>query len=249
MMPPAPTRHDSSGSPVSPRSAVPDVAVFSAKAYDRQFLDAANGDGICRLHYFEAALDADTVGLAAGHAVVCVFVNDVADAGVLTTLAQGGTRLLALRCTGFNNVDLAAARAVGIRVVRVSTYSPYSVAEHAVALLLALVRRIPRAWYRTRDGNFTLDGLLGFDLHGRTVAVVGTGRIGALVARLLWNPDVDIRAELADFLSGYYEEAGPHIAAYIDLMHDELIDLLDRPAHGQTRGGEGLGGQLHALDQ
>ena len=185
MMPPAPTRHDSSGSPVSPRSAVPDVAVFSAKAYDRQFLDAANGDGICRLHYFEAALDADTVGLAAGHAVVCVFVNDVADAGVLTTLAQGGTRLLALRCTGFNNVDLAAARAVGIRVVRVSTYSPYSVAEHAVALLLALVRRIPRAWYRTRDGNFTLDGLLGFDLHGRTVAVVGTGRIGLAFARIM----------------------------------------------------------------
>ena len=143
MMPPAPTRHDSSGSPVSPRSAVPDVAVFSAKAYDRQFLDAANGDGICRLHYFEAALDADTVGLAAGHAVVCVFVNDVADAGVLTTLAQGGTRLL------------------------------------------ALVRRIPRAWYRTRDGNFTLDGLLGFDLHGRTVAVVGTGRIGLAFARIM----------------------------------------------------------------
>ena len=164
---------------------VPEVAVFSAKAYDRQFLDAANDQGICRLHYFEAALDADTVGLAAGREVACVFVNDLADAEILKALAAHGTRLLALRCTGFNNVDLAAARAHGVRVVRVTTYSPYSVAEHAVALLLSLVRRIPRAWYRTRDGNFTLDGLLGFDLHGRTVAVIGTGRIGTEFARIM----------------------------------------------------------------
>ena len=164
---------------------LPDVAVFSAKAYDRQFLDAANVPGVCRLHYFEAALDDDTVGLASGHAVVCVFVNDRADAAVLAALAAKGTRLLALRCTGFNNVDLAAARAHGIRVVRVRTYSPHSVAEHAVALLLGLVRRIPRAWYRTRDGNFTLDGLLGFDLHGRTVAVIGTGKIGLVFARIM----------------------------------------------------------------
>ena len=171
------------GAPAARR--VPDVAVFSAKAYDRQFLDAANDAGVCRLHYLEAALDADTVGLAAGREVACVFVNDVANADILKTLAANGTRLLALRCTGFNNVDLAAARAHGIRVVRVTTYSPYSVAEHAVALLLSLVRRIPRAWYRTRDGNFTLDGLLGFDLHGRTVAVVGTGRIGTEFARIM----------------------------------------------------------------
>ena len=132
------------GAPAARR--VPDVAVFSAKAYDRQFLDAANDAGVCRLHYLEAALDADTVGLAAGREVACVFVNDVANADILKTLAANGTRLLALRCTGFNNVDLAAARAHGIRVVRVSTYSPHSVAEHAVALLLSLVRHIPRAW-------------------------------------------------------------------------------------------------------
>ncbi|HMN77036.1 MAG TPA: 2-hydroxyacid dehydrogenase [Burkholderiaceae bacterium] len=170
----------------SPRArGVPDVAVFSAKSYDRQFLDAANREGICRLHYFEAALDAETVGLAAGREVACVFVNDLADAGILNSLAANGTRLLALRCTGFNNVDLAAARACGVRVVRVTTYSPYSVAEHTVALLMSLVRRIPRAWYRTRDGNFTLDGLLGFDLHGRTVAVIGTGRIGLAFARIM----------------------------------------------------------------
>lgn len=180
---PTPSPQHVAGAP--PAAHVPDVAVFSAKGYDRQFLDAANDQGICRLHYFDAALELDTVGLAAGHEVACVFVNDRADAAVLAALAAHGTRLLALRCTGFNNVDLAAARAQGIRVVRVSTYSPHSVAEHAVALLLSLVRRIPRAWYRTRDGNFTLDGLLGFDLHGRTVAVVGTGRIGVEFARIM----------------------------------------------------------------
>lgn len=184
-MPTAISKRESSRSPTGSSPGVPDVAVFSAKAYDRLFLDAANGEGVCTLHYFDAALDADTVGLAAGREVVCVFVNDLANAAILKTLAANGTRLLALRCTGFNNVDLAAARTHGIRVVRVSTYSPYSVAEHAVALLLSLVRRIPRAWYRTRDGNFTLDGLLGFDLHGRTVAVVGTGKIGLAFARIM----------------------------------------------------------------
>lgn len=184
-MPTASFKQESSESANERQPGVPDVAVFSAKAYDRQFLDAANNKGVCRLHYIDAALDADTVGLAAGREVACVFVNDLADARILKTLAAHGTRLLALRCTGFNNVDLAAARACGIRVVRVRTYSPHSVAEHAVALLLSLVRRIPRAWYRTRDGNFTLDGLLGFDLHGRTVAVVGTGRIGIEFARIM----------------------------------------------------------------
>ena len=184
-MPHAQPTLDPNDSTAAQKHGIPEVAVFSAKAYDREFLNAANEQGTCRLHYFDAALDATTVGLAAGRAVACVFVNDLANADILKTLAANGTRLLALRCTGFNNVDLAAARAHGIRVVRVSTYSPYSVAEHAVALLLALVRRIPRAWYRTRDGNFTLDGLLGFDLHGRTVAVVGTGRIGTAFARIM----------------------------------------------------------------
>ena len=147
-----PDRH-----PTMQSSRAPSVAVFSTQAYDRQFLDAANAGNTCRLHYFDVALDADTASLAGGHEVACIFVNDRADGDVLKTLAAGGTRLLALRCTGFNNVDLAAARACGIRVVRVSTYSPHSVAEHAVALLLALVRRIPRAWYRTRDGTLIED--------------------------------------------------------------------------------------------
>jgi D-lactate dehydrogenase len=133
----------------------------------------------------EASLGPDSVALAAGHEAVCIFVNDVANAGVLTALRAGGTALVALRCTGFNNVDLEAAARLGLKVVRVVDYSPYSVAEHAVALLLAINRKTHRAYNRTRDSNFSLDGLMGFDLHGKTAAVVGTGKIGRVFARIM----------------------------------------------------------------
>ena len=160
------------------------VAVFSAKRYDREYLDAANAAGH-ELRYYEAPLDGESVGLAAGHDVACIFVNDMCDPGVLAELQRGGTRLLALRCTGSNNVDLAAATRLGIQVVRVTEYSPYSVAEHAVALLLAVNRKIHRAYNRTRDSNFALDGLMGFDLHGKTVAVIGTGKIGRVFTKIM----------------------------------------------------------------
>ena len=161
------------------------IAIFSAKRYDREFLDAANAAAGHGLRYFEAPLDAESVGLAAGYGAVCIFVNDTCDADVLAALHRSGTRLVALRCTGFNNVDLPAAARLGIQVVRVVDYSPYSVAEHAVALLLATNRKIHRAYNRTRDSNFALDGLMGFDLHGRTVAVVGTGKIGRVFAKIM----------------------------------------------------------------
>jgi len=161
------------------------IAVFSAQPYDRQFLDAANAAEGHELHYFEAALGPESVALAAGFQAVCIFVNDVADASVLEALHAGGTGLVALRCTGFNNVDLAAASRCGLKVVRVVDYSPYSVAEHAVALLLTLNRKTHRAYNRTRDSNFSLNGLMGFDFHGKTAAVVGTGKIGRVFARIM----------------------------------------------------------------
>jgi D-lactate dehydrogenase len=120
-----------------------------------------------------------------GHGAVCIFVNDRADATVLEALGRGGTKLVALRCTGFNNVDLKAAQALGIKVVRVVDYSPNSVAEHAVALLMAVSRKIHRAYNRTRDFNFSLEGLMGFDLCGKTVAVIGTGKIGRVFAKIM----------------------------------------------------------------
>ena len=160
------------------------IAVFSAKRYDRDFLTAANANAGHQLRFFDAPLDLDSVALAAGYEAVCIFVNDKADAEVLKALAAGGTKLVALRCTGFNNVTKAAA-ALGLKVVRVVTYSPYSVAEHAVALLQAINRKIHRAYNRTRDSNFALDGLMGFDLHGKTVAVIGTGKIGCVFTKIM----------------------------------------------------------------
>lgn len=160
------------------------VAVFSTKSYDRRFLEAAN-DGRHELIFYEPRLNRETGRLADGADAVCAFVNDVLDAEVLQQLADGGVRVIALRCSGFNNVDLSAAQRLGLRIVRVPAYSPYAVAEHTVGLILTLNRKIHRAYARVREGNFLLEGLLGFDLHGRTVGVVGTGQIGALVAKIM----------------------------------------------------------------
>ena len=163
------------------------IAVFSTKPYDRRFLEAANAaaGGEREFTWIEARLDAATARLAEGHEVACLFVNDRADAAALQVLAAGGVRLLALRSAGFNHVDLAEAKRLDIAVGRVPAYSPEAVAEHAVALILALNRKIHRAYARVREGNFSLEGLLGFDMHGRTVGVVGTGQIGVVFARIM----------------------------------------------------------------
>jgi D-lactate dehydrogenase len=159
------------------------IVMFSTKPYDRRSFEAANqGHDI---HYLEPRLAPETAPLAAGARAVCVFVNDDLSAPVLRALHEGGTRLVLLRCAGFNNVDLKEAARLGIAVARVPAYSPHAVAEFTIGLLLSLVRGIHRAYQRTRDGNFALEGLLGFDLHGRTAGVIGTGKIGALVARSL----------------------------------------------------------------
>jgi len=161
------------------------IAVFSTKSYDREFLDAANAEHRHELTYFAPRLSEETAPLATGFPAVCAFVQDRLSRDVLTTLAAGGTRLVALRCAGFNNVDLPAAAECGLAVVRVPAYSPYAVAEHAVALMLTLNRKTHRAFNRVREGNFALEGLLGFDFHGRTVGIVGTGQIGGVLARIM----------------------------------------------------------------
>ena len=160
------------------------VPVFSTKPYDRQFLDAANRDGRHELVYFDARLSCETAALARDAGAVCAFVNDELNRRVLQELASLGVRLVALRCAGFNNVDLAAARELGIAVGRVPAYSPHAVAEHTFALLLTLVRKTHRAYNRVREGNFSLEGLLGFDLAGKTIGIVGVGAIGSVVAQI-----------------------------------------------------------------
>lgn len=161
------------------------VAVYSSKSYDRDYLDRANADGRHAFTYLESRLDLDSAAAAQGFPALCLFVNDSADATVLEQLAAGGLRLIVLRCAGFNNVDLEAAQRLSVRVARVPEYSPHAVAEHTMALILALNRKIHRAYNRVREGNFALQGLLGIDLHQRPVGLVGTGRIGACLARIL----------------------------------------------------------------
>lgn len=161
------------------------VAVFSTKGYDRQFFQAVNAQHNHELVFFEPRLDPKTAPLAANFPAVCIFVNDIANAETLKMLAANGTKLLALRCAGFNQVDLKAAADLGITVLRVPAYSPYAVAEHTVGLILMLNRKLYRAYNRVRDDNFALDGLMGFDLHGCTVGVVGTGRIGLIFAQIM----------------------------------------------------------------
>ncbi len=171
-----------------------ELRLFSTMAYDRAAFTAANTAIGHDLVFLAPRLDVTTAELADGAPVVCAFVNDDLSTEVLEVLARGGTRGIALRCAGFNNVDLAAAARLGLRVLRVPAYSPNAVAEHTLALVLALNRRIHRAYNRVRDGNFSLEGLVGFDLAGTTVAVVGTGSIGALVARLLWHLRCEVLA-------------------------------------------------------
>lgn len=161
------------------------IAVFSTKPYDRAALDAANASHRHSLHYFETRLTAETAPVARGFEAVCPFVNDQVTADVIADLASDGLQLLTLRSAGFNHVDLEAAAASGVVVARVPAYSPHAVAEHAVGLVLTLNRRLHRAYARVREGNFSLAGLLGFDLHGKTVGVIGTGKIGAVFSRIM----------------------------------------------------------------
>jgi D-lactate dehydrogenase len=160
------------------------VLVYSTRPYDHQWLEKANKDKHT-LHYTEARLERRTASLARDYPAVCCFVDDTLDATVLKQLHQDGTRLISLRSTGFNNVDLLAAEKLGLTVMRVSNYSPAAVAEFAVGMMLVLNRKIHRAYERVREGNFLLDGLVGFELHDKVVGLVGTGNIGVVLAKIL----------------------------------------------------------------
>ncbi|MBP5500703.1 MAG: 2-hydroxyacid dehydrogenase [Bacteroidales bacterium] len=161
------------------------IVFYGAKSYDRESFDKVNGKFGFELKYFKAHPTLDNVSLTQGATAVCVFVNDPVTADIIHAMAGYGVKLIALRCAGYNNVDLQAAAEVGIRVVRVPAYSPHAIAEFALALMLAADRHIPRAVTRTRDGNFSLQGLLGFDLYGKTLGVIGTGKIAKVLVRML----------------------------------------------------------------
>ncbi len=170
------------------------IAVFGTKPYDREYLNRANQQYAFQLDYFKIRLNEETRELVRGHDAVCVFVNDILDQPVLETMADAGIRLIALRCAGFNNVDLSLADKLGIKVARVPAYSPEAVAEYTLALILTLNRKTHKAWNRIRESNFSLNGLLGFNMAGKTAGVVGLGRIGLATAKLLQGFDMNVIA-------------------------------------------------------
>ncbi len=211
----------------------PEMRVFSARRYERASLDAAAAVHDVDLVHLDLRLGPDTADLAAGAPVVSVFVNDDVSGPVVDALADGGTRCIALRCAGYNNVDLAAAERRGVTVVHVPSYSPNAVAEHTLALILALNRNVHRAYNRVRDGNFSLEGLVGFDLAGKTAGVVGTGRIGAIVARLLWHLRCDVLA-VDVFRDDHLVELGVEYTDIDHLLSGSDIISLNCPLTAET---------------
>lgn len=224
------------------------VAIFNTKAYDREFFNLTNEKYQHELHFFEFSLNPKSAALASDFPVVCVFVNDLINRETLEILAQGKTRLIALRCAGFNNVDLQAAEEFGITVVRVPAYSPHAVAEHTIALILTLNRQIHRAYNRIREGNFSLNGLLGFDLYGCTVGIIGTGRIGRIVGEILTGFGCQILAydlhqnnEFAQRYAKYVSLEEVFSQADIISLHcpltPETYHIIDREAVSKMKSG------------
>lgn len=209
------------------------VAVFSAKKYDQtSFADWA--DSSLEFSFFDGPLDQQSAKLTQGYAAVCVFVNDDLSAPVLADLKAAGVGMIALRCAGFNNVDLAAAKELDLRVARVPAYSPEAVAEHTVAMILCLNRKLHKAYNRVRDDNFALDGLLGFNLHGKTAGLVGTGRIGAATAKILLGfgmqvlcYDIQVNDELVT--------AGVRYVSLEELWAESNVISLHCPLNPQTQ--------------
>lgn len=201
------------------------VAVFSTKPYDEEFLNAANADGALEFTYYEERLNGHTAIFARDYPAVCGFVNDVFNAEVLQQLHDGGVRIIALRCAGFNQVDLRKAAELGIKVTRVPAYSPYAVAEFALSLILTLNRRIHRAYNRIRSGNFTIDGLLGFDLHGKTIGVIGTGKIGCVFANLFKGFGVKVLGYDPYPGAGFREAGGTYVTLPELLGQSDIISL------------------------
>lgn len=210
------------------------IAFFGAKPYDIASFDKVNEKYNYDIRYYKGHLNPNNVVLTQDTDAVCIFVNDTADAAVIDAMVDNGVKLLALRCAGFNNVDLKAAKGK-LPVVRVPAYSPYAVAEYSLALMLSLNRKIHRAYWRTRDGNFSLSGLMGFDMHGKTIGIIGTGKIAKILIRLLKGFGMRI---LAYDLYPDMKFAGEEGISYVSL--DELyresdIISLHCPLTDQTK--------------
>lgn len=210
------------------------IAFFGTKPYDEKSFNKVNEKYGFEIKYFKGHLNKNNVMLTQGVDVVCIFVNDTADAEVIQAMADNGVKLLALRCAGYNNVDLNAAKGK-LTIVRVPAYSPYAVAEYTVALMLSLNRKIPRATWRTRDGNFSLHGLMGFDMHGKTVGIIGTGKIAKILIQILRGFGMNV---LAYDVYPDYNFAREHQIVYTsldELYHSSDIISLHCPLTDETK--------------
>ena len=210
------------------------IAFFRAKPYDIASFDKVNEKYNYDIKYFKGHLNPNNVVLTQDADAVCIFVNDTADAAVIDAMADNGVKLLALRCAGFNNVDLEAAKGK-LPVVRVPAYSPYAVAEYSLALMLSLNRKIHRAYWRTRDGNFSLNGLMGFDMHGKTVGIIGTGKIAKILIRILKGLGMHILAYDVYPDYKFAEEEGITYTTLDELYKNSNIISLHCPLTEQTR--------------
>jgi D-lactate dehydrogenase len=209
------------------------IAFFSTQPYDIQFFESANQAFGHELVFFTQALEPATLSLAKGATAVCLFVNDQANGPVIEGLKAVGVQTIALRCAGFNNIDVVAAKNAGIKVCRVGAYSPESVAEHAVALLLTLTRKTHKAYNRVREQNFALSGLLGFNLHGKKVGVIGTGNIGQAFCKIMLGFGCEVTA--FDLIANKEMEAlGVKYAPLIDVLASDIISL-HCPLNEQTK--------------
>lgn len=205
--------------PILWKNIIMKVAVFSTHTYDQHFFDLVNADFSHQLIYLEPSLNPKTAVLAAGCEAVCLFVNDIADAATLKVLQQSGVTTLVLRCAGFNQVDLDAARSLGIKVFRVPSYSPEAVAEHAVAMLMTLNRKTHKAYNRVREGNFSLERLIGFNLYGKKVGIIGLGQIGLSFAKIMQGFGTEVIA---------FDPIMKEVPAYIRLVdYETLISSAD----------------------
>lgn len=211
------------------------VPLYDAKSYDRPFFEKNGVEAGISYLFHPFRLTAETAATAAGSTAICVFVNDVMDRPCLTALAEAGVKLVALRCAGFNQVDLTAAHELGIRVIRVPAYSPHAVAEHAVALLLTLNRKTHRAYNRVREHNFSLDGLVGFDLHGRTAGIVGTGKIGKILAEILHGFGMSIRLYDPKPDTHWADARRMHYVPLDELFSQSDVISLHAPLTAETR--------------
>ena len=210
------------------------IAFFGAKPYDIASFDKVNEKYNYDIRYYKGHLNPNNVVLTQDTDAVCIFVNDTADAAVIDAMVNNGVKLLALRCAGFNNVDLKAAKGK-LPVVRVPAYSPYAVAEYSLALMLSLNRKIHRAYWRTRDGNFSLNGLMGFDMHGKTIGIIGTGKIAKILIRLLKGFGMRILAYDLYPDTQFAEEEGFSYVSLDELYRESDIISLHCPLTDQTK--------------